>query len=114
MTERIEEPRRLLTRARAAAEAELDRMVIDGVMPVDTACTMAGTGFTAVTRVLSELYVSGLSVECITEAFERNLRRARADGDQWHINTSEFILAIWGGMQEDLVTYLHSAETEQR
>lgn len=113
MTGRTEEPRRLLTRARAAAEAELDRMVTDGVMPVDTAVVMAGTGFTAVTRVLSELYVSGLSAGCITEAFERNLRRAHTDGDQWQINSSEFILAIWRGMQEDLVTYLRRTETER-
>lgn len=106
MTERTEEPRKALTRARAAADTALNRMVTDGVMPIETACAMAGTGFTAVTRVLSELYVSGLSTGCITEAFERNLQRARTDGDQWHINSSEFILAIWGGMQEDLVAYL--------
>lgn len=113
MTERTEEPRRVLTRARATADAALDRMVTDGVMPVDTAYAMAGTGFTAVTRVLSELYVSGLSAECITQAFEKNLQRARTDGDQWHINSSEFILAVWDGMQDDLAAYLEKGVQQQ-
>lgn len=110
MNKQTEEPRRVLTRARAAADAELERMVADGVMTADTAYAMATDGFIAATRVLSELHASGLRGDCITQAFERELHRAQAAGDQRLTNSSEFTLAVWGGMQEDLVAYLVSVE----
>lgn len=110
MTGRTEEPQKVLTQARAAADTALDRMVTDGVMPVDTAHAMADAGFVAATRVLSELYASGVSGECITEAFEKELHRAQAAGDQRLINSSEFTLAVWDGMQGDLATYPASVE----
>lgn len=112
MTERTGETRKVLTRARAAAGAALERMVADGVMTAGTADAMATGGFTVATRVLSELYASGLRAECITEAFERGLNRARTAGNQRDVNSYEFTLAVWGGMQEDLAAYLHRAEAE--
>ena len=103
-----------LTRARAAADEALLRMVTDGVMTADAAHAMAGAGFYSATRILSELRVSGIGADCITAAFEAELDRARTDGDQRLINSTEFTLAVWHGMQEDFAAWLESNEGVQR
>lgn len=95
-----------LTRARKAADELLERMVADGVMTADTAQAMATVGFLSATRVLSELRMSGVSVECITESFGRQLIQSRASGDQQAVNAAEFTLAVWGGMLADLAEWM--------
>ncbi len=98
-----------LTRARAAADEALLRMVTDGVMTADAAHAMAGAGFCSATRILSELRASGIAPDRITSAFEAELRRARSDGDQRLINSSEFTLAVWHGLREDFAAWLKSS-----
>lgn len=102
-----------LTMARAAADEALLRMVTDGVMTADAAHAMAGAGFTAATRILSELRASDIGPHCITTAFEAELDRARTGRDQRLINSTEFTLAVWHGMQEDFAAWLESNEGAQ-
>lgn len=110
MIKQTDESRPVLTRARAAADAALERMVAGGVMTADTALAMAADGFAAAVRVLGELHSDGVHAECITAAFGLELLRGQATGNQQLINSSEFTLAVWGGMQEDLAAHLVSVE----
>lgn len=103
-----------MNRARETAEAALERMVSEGAMTAGTAGAMAGAGFLSAVRTLSELYAAGVDKDCITTAFENDLRRAREAGDQQLINAGEFTLAVWGGMQEDLAAHLRGGGVQQR
>lgn len=101
-------PRPMLTNAHEAAEELLIRKVAAGDMTPDVAKTMATTGFTSATRILSELRTQGMSEQRITDAFQRQLDAARAAGDVQRIVAAEFSLAIWDGMQRDLAAYLRT------
>lgn len=101
-------PRPMLTNAHEAAEELLIRKVEAGDMTPDVAKDMATTGFTAATRVLSELRTRGMSEQCITESFQRQLDRARVADDVQRVIAAEFSLAVWDGMQRDLAAYLRA------
>lgn len=103
-----------LTQARKAADEILERMVRSRTMTADVAAAMATAGFRSATRVLSELRTSGVSAECITESFARQLRRGQDAGDQQAVNAAEFTLAVWGGMLADLSEYLKGNGAQQR
>lgn len=101
-------PRPMLANAHEAAEEYLMSKVVAGDMAPGVAKAMATDGFTAVTRALSELRKEGVSEQCITESFQRQLDRARADGDTQRVISAEFTLAVWDGMQRDLAAYLRA------
>ncbi|WP_086559931.1 hypothetical protein [Streptomyces africanus] len=102
-------PRPMLANAHEAAEEYLMRKVAAGDMEPDVAKALATTGFTAATRILSELRKQGVGEQSITESFQRQLDRARADGDVQRVIAAEFTLAVWDGMQRDLAEYLSNA-----
>lgn len=104
--------RPLLANARQAADDYLMRKVADGSMQPETAAGLAGLGFSATSRILSELRTSGLGEEQITAAYGRQLAEAKADNDGRRIVAAEFSLAIWGGMLADLADYLRGTGTE--
>lgn len=91
-----------------AAEEYLLRQTLDNGMAPGVAKALATEGFTAATRTLSELRKQGVSEDVITESFQRQLDRARADGDTQRVISAEFTLAVWDGMQRDLAAYLRA------
>jgi hypothetical protein len=105
-------PRPMLANAHEAADTYLMRQTLDNGMAPDVAKAMATDGFTVATRTLSELRKQGVGEQSITDAFRRQLDRARETGDVQRVIAAEFTLAVWGGMQRDLAAYLSSAGTE--
>lgn len=112
MTDTYPQPE--LTHARQAADELLLRMVADGSMSPGAAQGMATTGFAAVTRFLAGLHRRRLSAEWITKMLRDQLSEAQADGDRRRINSDEFALAVWGGMQRDLAARMSSTGAGDR
>jgi hypothetical protein len=102
----MDELRPVLPHARQAADDLLSRLVTDGVMTPRTAAAMRTDGFRVATKNLSELRKSGLHPACVTALYEGQLAAGRAAGNQRCVNSAEFTLAVWDGMQRDLAEWL--------